>query len=198
MNLTHLRKLQNLDLNRLQLSAQPKLPETIRSLDLDHLYFPRHAADLEMKLPLLESFSCEHSSLGTIAVQAIMKSTINLKHARIGCRFDEPATAATFPPCQSLEELSLQFSLYREADIIDITTKCPKLQNLNVDGTCITGIAVKHFVGLGIKRLSLNRCYEVSSDAVEYARSKDVQVQYTFHDLYGQDSFSHRMGSWYA
>jgi hypothetical protein len=183
MDLTHLRKLQNLELVNATLPAHPKFPETIKSLDLTSLYCAE-SVDLEMKLPLLESFSCQHSAVSTIAVQTIMKSAINLKQAKIGFRYDEPATAATFPRCQSLEELSLQASLYAEADLIDITTKCPKLQNLNLDDTYITGVAVKHFVGLGIKKLSLNRCNGVSLDAVEYARSKGVQVQYSFRDRY--------------
>ncbi|PQE21115.1 f-box domain protein [Rutstroemia sp. NJR-2017a WRK4] len=183
MDLTHLRKLQNLELVNAALPAHPKFPETIKSLDLTSLSCAERV-DLEMKLPLLESFSCQHSAVSTIAVQTIMKSAINLKQAKIGFRYDEPATAATFPRCQSLEELSLQASLYEEADLIDITTKCPKLQSLNLDDTYITGVAVKHFVGLGIKKLSLNRCNGVSFDAVEYARSKGVQVQYSFRDRY--------------
>ncbi|KAM3074201.1 hypothetical protein ACMFMG_002978 [Clarireedia jacksonii] len=199
VDLTNLRKLQNLELHHVGLSYPPKLPETIVSLDLDYLYFTSGVGDFEMKLPLLESFSCEHSPLGTITVQTIMRSAINLKQARIGCRFDEPTTAATFPPCGSLEELSLEASLYREADIIDITTKCPMLHSLNVDGTYITGVAVKHFVGMGITWLSLNQCDGVSSDAVEYARSKGVSVRYSFRDVFGgQSGFRNRVvaGSW--
>jgi F-box/TPR repeat protein Pof3 len=92
---------------------------------------------------------------------------------------DVPVTDE-YPASSTVEELSLAGSILRERRIIDIVDLYPKLQKLNVSNTKVTGVAVKHFVGMGIKWLKLDECSEVSPDAVEYARGKEVEVEYNF------------------
>lgn len=64
--------------------------------------------------------------------------------------------------------------------MVQIVALYPNLQKLDASATKITGVAVKHFVQLGIKHLRLNECGDVGSDAVEWARAKGVEVEYLF------------------
>jgi F-box/TPR repeat protein Pof3 len=119
-------------------------------------------------------------------IKDITRSSIkngNLKTLNLGFRLAESMDVPVieeYPASNTLEELSLAGSILRERRIIDIVNLYPKLSKLNVSNTKITGVAVKHFVSVGIKWLKLDECSEISPDAVEYARGKDVEVEFNF------------------
>ena len=59
----------------------------------------------------------------------------------------------------------------------------PKLTALDVAFTKISGVGVKALClkdGDGLERLNLQHCTGVSVDAVEWARARGVDVQYSF------------------
>ena len=62
---------------------------------------------------------------------------------------------------------------------------CPKLESFDASYNMkLTGVGVKALVLKegGIRRLNLDHCVGVGSDAVEYARGKGAVVQFTFPD----------------
>lgn len=59
------------------------------------------------------------------------------------------------------------------------STKFEKLRHLDLTGAALTGVGVRDLVtSLNLDTLILNECSNVSPDAVEWARSKGVQVKY--------------------
>lgn len=88
--------------------------------------------------------------------------------------------AASFPPSEALEELSLEGSLACEEEILQTVALYPNVWKLDVSRTYVTGVAVKQFVNMGIRWLILNECSSLSPDAVEWARGKGVEVDFNF------------------
>ena len=61
----------------------------------------------------------------------------------------------------------------------------PSLTTLDLSHTRVTGIGVKALVekpGSKLKLLNLNHCRDVGRDAVEYARSRGINVSHRFPD----------------
>ena len=58
-----------------------------------------------------------------------------------------------------------------------------------MSATPITGVAVKTFVEMGVRRLNLDECESVSTDAVEWARGKGVDVSFRFPSLNKKGAF---------
>ncbi|EME79894.1 uncharacterized protein MYCFIDRAFT_81018 [Pseudocercospora fijiensis CIRAD86] len=66
-----------------------------------------------------------------------------------------------------------------DARIYYIVKDFKQLRSLNVSGTKITGAGVKDIVCLGhVKELILNDCHYLGRDAVDWARSQGVKVEY--------------------
>ena len=113
----------------------------------------------------------------------------NLRNLSIGDRInfmaagnliDSTAWEREVPPCKTVEELSLAGLMLSESGLINAVNQYPNLRVLNVSSTAVTGVAVKHFVKQGIEYLKLNECPVLSTDAVDWARSRGVQVEYNF------------------
>lgn len=168
----------------------PIIPPTIRHMDFDKNTWLETIRDVdatkECHFPLLETFACTGSGLSGEQLREITGASIeagNLKKLYVGARlngpFNRPA-AEDYPASDTVEELSLAGSPHRDKYVIDVVNLYSNLRRLDVSYTKITGVAVKHFVGMGVKWLKLNECPEISPDAVEYARSKDVEVEFNF------------------
>jgi F-box/TPR repeat protein Pof3 len=107
----------------------------------------------------------------------------NLKRLYLGARLNESTDGPVtdeYPTSNTVEELSLASSHVRDKRAIDIVNLYPNVRRLDMSNTKVTGVAVKHFVSMGIKWLKLDECSEISPDAVEYARGKGVEVEYNF------------------
>jgi F-box/TPR repeat protein Pof3 len=144
-------------------------------------------------LPDLETFDCHGTGILASQVKAITDQSIkagNLKALHMGSRLMDFAPGVPvedeFPPSNSVEMLSLSSLIIRERRILDIIKLYPKLQSLDVSNTKVTGVAVKQFVSIGIKWLKLDECSDVSPDAVDYARGKDVEVEFNFPSRSGR------------
>ncbi|KAK5123926.1 hypothetical protein LTR85_002123 [Meristemomyces frigidus] len=81
---------------------------------------------------------------------------------------------------RALERLTLQpTGVFDDAHVHVVAEKLVELRILDLSKTEITGVGVKDLVQRGhIKHLLLNDCRLLSSDAVEWARSQGVRVDY--------------------
>lgn len=107
----------------------------------------------------------------------------NLKRLHLGARVEElfdRSAADEYPASNTVEDFSLAGSPHKDRRAIDIVNLYPNVRRLDVSNTKITGVAVKHFVTMGVKWLKLNECSRVSPDAVEYARGNGVEVEFNF------------------
>jgi F-box/TPR repeat protein Pof3 len=192
--LSNFKGLQSLDLSDTHVPYLPKFPATLRHLNLSknrRLGFAE-AGDMSFELPLLESFDCSGTTISSQLLKAITLQSIqagNLKKLVMGDRFvdfENVPVEEEFPASTTVEELSLDSLLIREQRILEIIKLYPSLRRLDVSFTKVTGVAVKQFVAAGIKWLRLDECDAVSPDAVEYARGKNVEVQFNFPSRSGR------------
>jgi len=104
------------------------------------------------------------------------------------------SVAEEYPASQTVEELSLSScALLSEKRILDIVGLYPSLKRLDISYTKITGVAVKIFIEKGIKWLAMNECNHVGADAVDYARSQGVEVEFDFPSRRRQNSYRDRI-----
>ncbi|KAH7350943.1 hypothetical protein BKA65DRAFT_549929 [Rhexocercosporidium sp. MPI-PUGE-AT-0058] len=183
--------LERLDLTDTQLTRLPKFPPTLKHLVLSenrqlHL---RPDEERPALLPLLETFACASTALDGEALKAITAASIkagNLKRLTIGDRMvntRESLVKEDFPPCESLEELSLASMILSDRPALEIVGLYPNIKRLDISATHITGVAVKAFVNKGLKWLRINECDRISADAVEWARGNDIEI---IHNLVSQ------------
>jgi F-box/TPR repeat protein Pof3 len=181
-------ELQYLDLSNTQLSRLPRLPSTLRYLNLSNNTLLHVGVDEEMpnELPLLETFNCESTNISSDVLRVLTMASITngkLKTLMVGGRLCEhrPRPAADeYPASEILEELSLSAMQLNDAGVLPIIELYPRLRKLDVSGTRVTGVAVRQFVEGGITSLNLDNCADVGSDAVEWARGKGVEVSFIF------------------
>jgi F-box/TPR repeat protein Pof3 len=189
--------LEHLDLSNTQLRRLPKLPTTLRSLNLSN-NIQLHVGldhDAPADLPLLETFNCEGTFITADVLKVLTLPAIangKLKSLLIGGRLADahPGPAAEeYPASEDLEELSLNTMQINDARALQILELYPKLRKLDVSGTRVTGVAVRKFVNWGITSLNLDECIDVSSDAVDWARNKGVEVEFNFNRKDSRKSF---------
>lgn len=92
----------------------------------------------------------------------------------------EIATLMTFFESGNLAKL-IYLGLYEwEMDddhIQRISSQCPMLEYAEFRGLRITGVAVKELcLRTAVKTLQLTSCYNISADAIDWARAKNVTV----------------------
>ena len=183
--------LDRLDLsNTTGLVSLPKLPSTLRHLILSkNLHLQQDLSGDDDELPallLLETLDCSATGLTGQFIKALTSPSItegNLKRLCVGDRLVEwrgGPVEDEYPASNSVEELSLASLLIWEERMIEVVKLYPNLRRLDVSGTKVTGVAVRCFVEMGITWLKLDECSEVSTDAVEWARGKGVEVEFNF------------------
>jgi len=178
------RYLERLDLTDTQITRLPKLPPTLKHLVLSENPQLNLGPDEERPtlLPLLEAFACASTSLNSEALKILTAASIksgSLKRLTIGDRIVNPNVGLVkeeFPPCETLEELSLASMILNDRTALEIVSLYPNLKMLDISATHITGVAVKAFVSMGLKWLKINECDRISADAVEWARGKDIEI----------------------
>ncbi|KAH9213407.1 hypothetical protein DL95DRAFT_339186 [Leptodontidium sp. 2 PMI_412] len=183
--------LERLDLTDTQLTRLPKFPPTLKHLVLSENPQLNLRPDEERPtlLPLLETFACASTALDGEALKVITAASIkagNLKRLTIGDRMVNPRESLVkdeFPPCETLEELSLASMVLSDKPALEIVSLYPNIKRLDISATHITGVAVKAFVNMGLKWLKINECDRISADAVEWARGKDIEI---IHNLLSQ------------
>ena len=189
MDCTRWTKLQYLDLSNTQLQFLPKLPPTLRYLNLSnntllHVGVEEEAPD---ELPFLETFNCEGTDISSDVLKVLTMPSIvkgNLKSLLIGARLSEyrPGPAADeYPASEHIEELSLHNMQINDSRVLQIIELYPNLRKLDVSGTRVTGVSVREFVNRGVTSLNLIDCLDVGEDAVAWARSMGIIVDFNFN-----------------
>lgn len=180
--------IQHLDLSNTQLSRFPKFPPTLRFLNLSRNYSLNRDGDQDIifDLPLLESLDIESTSLMSRDVKALTKRSIEngtLKILLLGGRYvsNRSPVEDEFPPCPTLEELSIGTLPLEDTRALQILKLYSKLRKVDLAGTMITGVTVRSLVEKGVTSINLDECANVGQDAIEWARGKGVEVQFNMH-----------------
>jgi F-box/TPR repeat protein Pof3 len=153
-----------------------------------------HIPDDEVfDLPLLESLKCNGtpdvplSVIKRIAAKSIQAGHLKKlfiggrlprRDALIGYEEENPE----YPASDSVTELSLSMVSMTEARFFDVLNLYPSVRKLDAsENNMLTGVAVRDFVNRGITWLNVNKCPNISPDAVEWARSQGVYVEHKLH-----------------
>ena len=181
-------QLEYLDLSNTQLKHLPKMPETLKHLNLSgntQLHVGDDEVEAPNEMPLLETFNCESTNFSPGVVRILTEPSIkngNLKTLLIGKRIAEHRSTPVideYPASDTVEELSLSHMQINDTRMLQIIELYPMLKKLDVSGTKITGVAVRRFVDKGMQKLNLNECVDISQDAIDWARGQGIEVTFS-------------------
>lgn len=198
LGFSRLLNLRSLKLCGTRLLRLPKLPPTIRHLNLiaTSINFSELEGSQSLEdhtLPELETLELSNNHLLTYPALQILLNPSKGKLTELdlsGCaRIDKAAIHGliTNGYLDGIVDLGLSYS---DSDVDDSTAEaiagsCPRLKNLNLSGTKITGVGVKSLVqkpqGM-IEELCLNDCTGVGLDAVAYAEARGINLSFRFPD----------------
>ncbi|KAM0804411.1 hypothetical protein BDR22DRAFT_818057 [Usnea florida] len=167
LDFSNLHELQHLDITRLVAQLPPQLPSTMTHLSL--------AGWSELSLSVLQA--------------CLLPNKGNLKHLDIGgciaLSIANLKDLITHSYLECVEDLVLKSCTLDDEIAILIARNLPRLKNLDLARTKVTGVGVKALViGLEgkLERLDLDGCNSTSIDAVEFARAMGVKVAFGFPD----------------
>ena len=198
VDFSKLHQLQHLNISNLSAVLPPLLPSTIRSITMADCteypvgYTPRFA---ESDLPQLCRLSLAgwHGLLLDELREWMMPSKGKVTHLDIGsCIALSSADLKqliTQGYLEGIEDLTLKACNVNDEIAMLIARNLPRLKNLNLAKTKITGVGVKALVmGLEAKleHLCLDSCPHINVDAVFLARSMGVKVAFGFPYLLGK------------
>ena len=190
--------LQKLSLHQTMRYHFPKVPSTVRHLDLGRSLqlcndFGESSDNLcNADLKELTSLVLPASNIGTAYLRKLLEPSkgrievLDLSSEGYGQRHDlnlEDVMDSQFST--SLKELSVSRNDFGDGLFEHIARNCPRLQFLNASYTRITGVGVKALVlkpGEKLKKVNLRHCERVGIDAVDFARASGVEVDFTFPD----------------
>ena len=187
-------QLQHLDISRLVAILPPHLPSTIRALSMaDCNRFPRilGLSFTDFVLPQMIRLSLAGwSELSLVELQACLISNKGkATHLDIGgciaLSRDNLEELITQGYLEGVEDLVLKSCIIDDKIAMLIPKNLPRLKNLDLARTKITGVGVKALVmGLEgkLEHLCLDGCHSTSIDAVELARAMGVKVAFGFPD----------------
>ena len=192
-------QLEKLDLHDADLSWFPRLPSSLRTLDISNPNFIAtgwHAPSLTPQLPNLQhlfmaSFfeRCPDDNAYHAAVTLLAPSRGGLETLDMSSfAFDDEQLCILFE-VGLLDNLSTLIAsrVTKANDHVAelIAQRLQRLTVLDLSHTGVTGVGVKALVlkqGVKLQQLNLNHCREVSIDAVEFARSQGIHVDFFFPD----------------
>ena len=194
LDFSNLHQLQHLDITRLVAQLPPQMPSTVRTfLMADCTPFPRISgvpfADYD--LPQMTRLSLTGwSELSLSFLQAcLLPNKGNLKHLDIGgciaLSIANLKELITHNFLEGVEDLVLKSCTLDDEIVMLIARNLPRLRNLDLSRTKVTGVGVKALVtGLEgkLERLDLDGCNSTSIDAVDFARGMGVKVAFGFSD----------------
>lgn len=194
IDFSNLSQLQHLNISRLTGILPPLLPSTIRTIAMANCHNIPHIqrvsfADYELaQMVRLSLAGWSGLSLGDLQA-CLLPSKGKVTHLDIGgcitlssANLKELITLGYF---EGVENLILKSSNIDDAIAILIARSLPRLKNLDIACTNVTGVGVKALViGLEgkLEHLCLDGCHSTSIDAVELARAMGVKVAFGFPD----------------
>lgn len=179
-----------LDLRDMALTFFPLLSAEIRSITISknrHMVKPLldPEAESHQKFSKLTAFDCEDTGMTHAAVAAVITPAINagnLKVLRMGriAVLRAPGSDITehYPPSEIVEELGLGNLDLDEALALKIVRQYPSAKTIDLSWSKITGVTVRQLVERGVKVLNISGCSQISPDAVQFARSQGVIVDW--------------------
>ncbi|RKF64198.1 putative f-box tpr repeat containing protein pof3 [Erysiphe neolycopersici] len=195
------KQLQRLEFFNNRLIHFPKLPKTLKHLRFDGNYALSIPESQEMELtqlPLLETFSCQSTSINPRGLFAVTKSCIeanNLKILHLGNRTYNLGNHIIlpvwmeYPSCISVEELSLAWMDLDDAGIFRILKLYPKLERIILSGNNITELTLQTLAGKkSIKSIVIDNCYDIDPNLIEEIRHKGIEISWRFaSDAFDED-----------
>lgn len=198
-------KLKHLDIYKYPLRRMPLLPPTITWLNISdcgmQVIWPNGAVAAGTldpvltanKLPLLEYLTFQvNEGLSFPQLYQFLEPSLtagNLKSLDLGgLQISKPTTSIREVTKDvrfgSVTDLSLKNWTWDEGHMLDIIQLFPGLRRVDLSLTKVTGVLIKGLMtrkpSIPLEWLGLTECHELSSDAVVYARSKGVIVNYSF------------------
>lgn len=173
----------------------PRVPSSLQSLDLTGNYSLNFASPLSQS-SIKDTNLQDLCSLSLSTTQPIcyedLQTLLEPGRGRLK-KFESMYHALETILSSLIQEgyLTEVTELYLRSSSLDDTTaellaeKLPRLRDLNIASSKVTGVGVKALVlkpGDRLEKLNLTHCTQVSSDAVHYARAKGVNVIYSFPD----------------
>lgn len=191
---SNLHQLQHLDISRLSASLPPQLPSTLHTLsmaDARSLPLTQVVSFSDFDLPQMVRLSLagwSELSLGDLQA-CLIPNKGKATHLDVGgCIALSSANLKvliTHGYLESVEDLGLKSCNIDDEIAMLIARNVPRLKNLDVSFTKITGVGVKALVtGLEgkLEHLCLDGCHSTNIDAVELARAMGVKVAFGFPD----------------
>lgn len=194
VDFSNLHQLQDLDISRLRAIMPPQLPSTIRTIAMAHCNnVPRiHRVSLvDFDLPQMVRLSLAGwSELSVGDLQACLApSKGKVTHLDIGgCIALSSANLKEIVAhgyLDGVEELILKSCNLDDEIAMLMARNIPRLRNLDLACTKITGVGVKALVIRlegKLEQLCLDGCHSTNIDAVELARGMGVKVAFGFPD----------------
>lgn len=195
LDFTNLHQLQHLSLSQVRAVLPPRLPSTICTLSMAKFLVPgppiQDVSIADFDLPQLSRLSlAEWSKLSLGDLQScLIPGKGKVTHLDIGgCIGLSTANLKeliTNGYLEAVEDLVLKSCNVDDEIAMLIARNIPRLKNLNLACTKITGVGVKALViGLEgkLEHLCLDGCHSTSIDAVLLARKLGVKVAFSFPD----------------
>ncbi|RDW81998.1 hypothetical protein BP6252_03110 [Coleophoma cylindrospora] len=201
VDLTPWQYLRILDLRDMGLTFLPLFPAEIESITISknkRMVRPQldPEAESHQKFSMLTTFDCEETEMTHAAVASVITPAIdarNLKILRMGTIAVERAPGSDitehYPPSETLEELGLGNLDLDEASALKIIRQYPNVTKIDLSWSKITGVAVRQLVERGVKILNVCGCSKISPDAIQFARSKCVVVDWHLPTMARSRSF---------
>ncbi len=195
LDFSKLHRLQELNISRLQAVLPPRLPPTVSRITMaECINFPQLQGRIsftDYELPQLVRLSLAgFYQLSLADLQACLTASKGkVTHLDIGGCIDLSSVnlkeLITQGYLEGIEDLVLKACNVDDEIAILIARNLPRLKNLDLARTKITGVGVKALVvGLEAKleHLCLDECHSTNIDAVTLARGMGVKVAFGFSD----------------
>lgn len=192
LDLSECKHLEYLRIRTLSTDRVPIFPSTLKYLDLQgngYMHSDTVPEGETFDLPLLETLDCSLTSKLDVSLikRLIEKSNEagRLKRLCIGGRYQDDGVNNVedmYPASNSVTELSISSiasNCVKESRILAVVALFPNVRILDVSNNqYLTGVSVRQFVLQQMTHLNLVNCPNISPDAIQWAQSEGVVVEY--------------------
>jgi F-box/TPR repeat protein Pof3 len=197
-----LSQLETLELTGTQLVTFPKLPSSIRHLNMSNMYnlafFSQESLEnlADANLVHLESFACDQTqgfrpdNLRKLLEPSRESGGLqSLSISGTGLVIQELRALLYGEFFANISDLSMADLMVRDDFIDDLIREIPKLERLDISKTYVTGVALKALATRPqgpVKWLDIRHCLYVPIDAVWFSQSMGVSLKYGINGVGGK------------